>query len=131
MKSIICFIILFINFIGQPSSQGQDANEKEWIGSYHFSAKNRDGMKTSFDIQIIKLNNVTVKYSNDESKPKIYKNIKSKFIQKDKISIAFNPKDKEMGAIYVEKLDDDFFISGSPIYFINPGNDDLPLKKVK
>ncbi len=131
MKSIICFIILFLNFISQPSSQSQDNNEKEWIGSYHFSAKNRDGMKTSFDIQIIKLNNITVKYSDDESKPKIYKNIKSKFIQKDKISIAFNPKDKEMGVIYIEKLDDEFFISGSPIYFINPRNDDLPLKKIK
>ncbi len=131
MKSIICFIILFLNFIGQPSSQSQDDNEKDWIGSYHFSAKNRDGMKTGFDIQIIKLNNITVKYSDSESKPKIYKNIKSRLVQKDKISIAFNPKDKEMGTIYIEKLDDEFFISGSPGYFINPGNDDLPLKKMK
>jgi hypothetical protein len=36
-----------------------------------------------------------------------------------------------MGIIYIEKLDDEFFISGSPIYFINPGSDDRPLKKIK
>ncbi len=131
MKSLFCFFVLFINVLCQPSEKKQPVNEKEWIGSYNFSAKNRDGMKTGFDIQIIKLSNITVKYSDGEGKPKIYKNIKSRFVQKDKISIAFNPKDKEMGTIYIEKLDDEFFISGSPIYFINPGSDDFPLKKVK
>lgn len=70
MKSIICFIILFINFIGQPSSQSKYDNENKWIGNYHFSAKNRDGIKTGFDIHIIKLNNITVKYSDGESKTK-------------------------------------------------------------
>lgn len=131
MKSLLCFFILFINIVCQPSGTKQAPNEKEWIGSYYFSAKNRDGMKTSFDIQIIKLDNITVKYMSDDDKPQTYKNIKSKFVTKDKISIPFSPKDKEMGVIYVEKLDDEFYISGSPIYFINPGNDDFPLKKVK
>lgn len=131
MKSLLCFFILFINIVCQPDQQKQTANEKEWIGNYHFSARNRDGLKTSFDINISKLNNITVKYVSDEDKVKIYKNIKGKFIQKDKISIAFSPKDQEMGIIYVEKLDDEFFISGKPIYFINPGNDDLPLKKIR
>lgn len=70
MKSIICFIILFINFIGQPSSQSKYDNENKWIGNYHFSAKNLDGIKTGFDIHIIKLNNITVKYSDGESKTK-------------------------------------------------------------
>lgn len=131
MKLLLCFFILFINDICQSNHCIQAMNGKEWIGNYHFSARNRDGLKTSFDITISKLNNITVKYVSDEDQVKIYKNIKGKFIQKDKISIAFSPKDGEMGIIYVEKLDDEFFISGKPIYFINPGNDDLPLKKIK
>lgn len=130
MKSLFLFL-LFINVLCQPSEKKQLINDKEWIGSYQFSAKNRDGMKTIFDIQIIKLTDITVKYSDGESRSKIYKNIKSRFVQKDKISIAFNPKDKEMGTICIEKVGNEFFISGSPIYFINPGNDDFPLKKIK
>lgn len=131
MKSLFCFFILLINMVCQPSETGKLSGEKDWIGTYHFSARNRDGMKTSFDIQIIRLDNITVKYMSDEDRPEIYKNIRSKFVTKDKISIPFSPKDKEMGIIYVEKLDNEFYISGSPIYFINPGSDDLPLKKVK
>lgn len=131
MKSLFCFFILLINMVCQPSEAVKLSGEKDWIGTYHFSARNRDGMKTSFDIQIIRLDNITVKYMSDEDRPEIYKNIRSKFVTKDKISIPFSPKDKEMGIIYVEKLDNEFYISGSPIYFINPGSDDLPLKKIK
>jgi hypothetical protein len=111
--------------------KNRTANEKEWIGRYHFSAKNRDGLKTSFDIQIIKLTNITVTYNDDESKLKVYKNIRSRWVGQNKISIAFNPKDKVMGTIYIEKSDNEFFIFGSPVYFINPGSDDFPLEKMK
>lgn len=63
--------------------------EKQWLGSYQFSAKNCDGMKTSFDVQIAKLDNISVKYIGDD-KPKIYKNIRSKFVGKYRISVPFN-----------------------------------------
>lgn len=46
-------------------------------------------MKTSFDVQIAKLDNISVKYIGDD-KPKIYKNIRSKFVGKYRISVPFN-----------------------------------------
>ncbi len=129
MKSILYFFILLSNIFCQSGNQDQ-INEKEWIGSYSFSARNREGLKTSFDIQMIKLDNITVKYISDGGKVQTYKNIKGKLIQKNKLSIPFNPQNKDMGLIYVEKTNKEFFISGSPIYFINPGNDARPLKKI-
>ncbi|GAB0156701.1 hypothetical protein CHRYSEOSP005_19680 [Chryseobacterium sp. Alg-005] len=129
MKSLICFFILFVNIFCQ-SHTDQSHKDKDWIGSYTFSAKNRDGLKTSFDITIARLDNITVKYISDGGKTEVYKNLKSDFVQKDKIKINFNPQYKEMGIIYIEKLEDEYYISGDPIYFINPGNTDLPLKKI-
>lgn len=130
MKSLICFFILLINIFCQShTDQGQ--KDEDWVGKYTFSAKNRDGLKTSFDITIVKLDNITVKYISDGSKASTYKNLKSDFVEKDKIRINFNPHDQEMGIIYIEKLDDEYYISGDPIYFINPGNNEMPLKKIK
>lgn len=128
---IICFLMLFVNIFCQNPISGQINNKIDWVGTYSFSAKNRDDLKTSFDIKIIQLNNITVKYISDEGKPENYKNLKSYFVQKDKIRINFNPKYKDMGIIYIEKLDNEYYISGNPIYFINPGNNEMPLKKVK
>ncbi|EJL74232.1 hypothetical protein [Chryseobacterium populi] len=130
MKSLICFLVLFVNVFCQNHNIDQKKNEKSWIGDYSFSARNKDGLKTGFDINIFTLNNITVKYISDGGKPEIYKNLKSDFIQKDKIKINFNPKYEEMGIIYIEKLDNEYYISGSPIYYINPGSDDMPLKKL-
>ena len=111
-----------------PENHNQ-TNEKDWIGSYSFSARNREGLETNFNIQIIKFDNITVKYIGDGEKIQMYKNVKAQFIQKNKLSIIFNPQNKEMGMIYVEKNGNDFYISGGPIYFINPGNNEFPLKK--
>ncbi|WP_419868506.1 hypothetical protein [Chryseobacterium sp. CT-SW4] len=100
-----------------------------WKGSYHFSSKSRDGLKTSFDINIIQLNNVTVKYVNEGEPVEVYKNIKSEYVDKDKIKINFNPKYENMGIVFIEYADGDYYISGDPIYFINPGNEEMLLKK--
>jgi hypothetical protein len=75
MKSLLCFFILLSNVFCQPKEQKQAVNEKEWIGNYYFSVKNRDGLKTSFDINILKLDNITVKYASEGDKPQIYRNI--------------------------------------------------------
>ncbi|MFC0427618.1 hypothetical protein [Chryseobacterium scophthalmum] len=131
MKPFVCFFVLFVNLFCQSHSTEQINNDKEWSGNYSFSAKNRDDLKTSFNINIIKLDNITVKYISDDGKPEIYKNLKSNFVQKNKIKINFNPKYEEMGIIYIEKVENEYYISGSPIYFINPGNDEMPLRKVK
>ena len=75
-------------------------------------------------INIIKLDDITVIYVSDGEKPETFKKLKSRLIQKNKIEINFNPQYKEMGIIYIEKKDEEYFISGSPIYFINPGNNE-------
>lgn len=131
MKPLLYFFVLFVNLFCQSNSTEQINNDKDWTGNYSFSAKNRDDLKTSFNINIIKLDNITVKYISDDGKPEIYKNLKSNFVQKNKIKINFNPKYEEMGIIYIEKVENEYYISGSPIYFINPGNDEMPLRKVK
>lgn len=36
-----------------------------------------------------------------------------------------------MGIIFLEKDENEFIISGEPIYFINPGNDNVSIKKIE
>lgn len=129
MKSVIFLFVLFVNVLCNPHAK--QLNENDWIGHYSFSSENKDGLITSFDINIIKLDDITVIYVSDGEKPKTFKKLKSRLIQKNKIEINFNPQYKEMGIIYIEKKDEEYFISGSPIYFINPGNNEMPLKKIK
>ena len=33
--------------------------------------------------------------------------------------------------LHIEKSDDNYFISGNPIYFVNPGNNDATTKNLK
>lgn len=128
MKTILYFFVFLSSFFCQSESSYQ-SNEREWIGSYSFLARNKEGLKTSFDIQIIKFDNIIVKYTSDEGKAKTFKSIKGKLEQENKLIVPFDPQNQEMGIIYIEKDNNMFYISGSPIYFINPGNDQLPLKK--
>ncbi len=75
MKSILFFFIVLSN-IFLPENHNQ-TNEKDWIGSYSFSARNREGLETNFNIQIIKFDNITVKYIGDGEKIQMYKNVKA------------------------------------------------------
>ena len=127
MKTILYFFVLSSFFY--QSKNSYQSNEREWIGSYSFLARNREGLKTSFDIQIIKFDNIIVKYTSDGGKAKTFKSIKGKLEQENKLIVPFDPQNQEMGIIYIEKDNNMFYISGSPIYYINPGNDQLPLKK--
>lgn len=103
----------------------------KWIGKYYFEATNKDNLKTSFDITIENLQNITIKYVGDEQSPEIYQNLEAEELTTDKIKIIFNEKYEEMGEIYIEKNKDNYSISGQVIYFINPGNESYPLKKIK
>lgn len=104
---------------------------KEWNGTYHSEAINRDNAKTVFDIIIKSLDNISVNINDDGSKEN-YSNIKAEIINKDKIKIIYNSSfEDEMGIIYIEKSDNGYYISGNPIYFINPGNNEMPLKKIQ
>ena len=102
---------------------------RDWKGKYYFEARNKDGLKTSFDISILGLNNIAVKYIQDDNAPEVYKNLKGEQISADKIRIVFNEKYNELGDIYLEKSGKSYFISGQAIYFINPGNDSYPIEK--
>ncbi|MCL9805313.1 hypothetical protein NAT51_07260 [Flavobacterium amniphilum] len=112
------------------TSTGRFVTNK-WKGRYYFETTNRDDLKTSFDITIENLKNVTVKYVGDGSPPQIYKNLSAEELSSDKIKIVFNEKYDEMGEVYLDKDGDNYSISGKPIYFINPGNDNYPIEKLK
>lgn len=101
-----------------------------WNGSYHFESTNRGDAKTTFDIVINSLEDVLVKINEDGSK-ETYPNIRAEVINSDKIRIKYNSSENEMGIIHIEKSADKFFISGNPIYFINPGTSEGELIKMK
>jgi hypothetical protein len=62
----------------------------------------------------------------DDGKAETYKTAAT-IIEANKIMITYNSDQ----IIYLEKSGDYYTISGSPIYFINPGSDDMPLKKIE
>ncbi|MDM1556373.1 MULTISPECIES: hypothetical protein [Chryseobacterium] len=102
-----------------------------WNGTYHFEASNRDQIKTSYDITINSLNDISIQINDDGDKVS-YSHIKAEVLNDDNIKLAFDPSlEDEMGIIYIEKSDDTYLISGYPIYFINLGNNEMPLIKEK
>lgn len=102
-----------------------------WKGSYYFEASNRDQIKTSYHITINSLNDISIQINDDGDKVS-YSHIKAEVLNNDNIKLAFDPSlEDEMGIIYIEKSDDTYLISGYPIYFINPGNNEMPLIKEK
>ncbi|AZA81931.1 hypothetical protein C1637_24710 [Chryseobacterium lactis] len=115
----------------ENTQSSQKINESEWQGTYHFETSNRDEAKTAFNVVIKSLDNISI-HIDDDGDQENYSNIKAEIINKDKIKIIYNASFKDdMGTIYIEKSDDDFYISGNPIYFINPGNNEMPLNKIK
>lgn len=102
-----------------------------WRGKYFFERTNRDDLKTSFEISINNLKNISLVYVSDGEKPEVYKDIVGEMISDDKMKITFNKKYGDMGIIYIQKNGNNYIISGDPISSINPGNDDFPLKKMK
>lgn len=113
----------------ESDSINQDSVEV-WKGKYYFESQNRDDMITSFEVHIKEINNISVKYISDGEKPELYKNIVGEIISPNKLKINFNTKYDEMGVILLEKDGNEFTISGEPIYFINPGSDNLTIKKM-
>ncbi|PZX93685.1 hypothetical protein DOS84_09765 [Flavobacterium aquariorum] len=115
------------------NSQTPDVNKNNnsWIGKYSFEKSNRDDLKTSFEIVINNLNNITVVYISDGEKPETYKNIVGEIVADDKIKIVFNKKYDDMGIIYIQNYGKEYIISGEPISTINPGNEEFPLRKIK
>ncbi len=117
--------------------QSKDLNTKNqdsidiWKGKYYFEAKNKDDLKTSLEISIKRLDDISVKYISDDNKPETYNHIVGELINPEKLKINFNINYDQMGIIFLEKEKDEFSISGKPIYFINPGNDNVSIKKIE
>ena len=105
-------------------------NTDIWKGNYYFEATNKDNIKTIFNITINSLENVMVNVIEDRTKNN-YSNLKAEQIDNEKIKINYDESAGDMGTIYIEKTDNNYFISGNPIYFINPGNNEMPLQKTK
>ncbi|SEM42199.1 hypothetical protein SAMN05421856_103133 [Chryseobacterium taichungense] len=114
----------------EDSEKTIQTENNQWKGTYHFEASNRDNVKTIFDITINSLNDILINLTEEGIKTK-YSNVKAEKIDFNKIKIIYDPSSDDMGTIYVEKSYNEYYISGNPIYFINPGNNEMPLIKIK
>lgn len=101
-----------------------------WKGKYHFEASNRDEAKTIFNITINSLEDISMDITEEGTTNK-YSKLRAEEVNAQKIKIKYDDSPDEMGVIYIEKSDDNYFISGNPIYFINPGNNEMQLQKIK
>lgn len=106
------------------------ASSLKWEGQYQFEAANRDDAKTNFKITINSLEDIFI-LINDDGAKETFSNIKAEQINPDKIKIKYDSSENEMGIIYIEKSGNKYFISGNPIYFINPGTREGELIKKK
>ncbi len=107
------------------SVQISNNDSKNWIGQYLFETTDRDNLSNSYLITVKNLDDINVKFTLDDSN-KTY-DAKCK-INDNKIEISFNNNED---IIYIEKTDNNYYVSGIPIAEINPGNDSFPIKKIK
>ncbi|MGM5630054.1 hypothetical protein O2K51_04050 [Apibacter raozihei] len=127
-KLYIIILVICFTIINSCKTNADDNNQK-WIGKYFVESYNKDNLKTSFDITIFNLDSINLLYISDDNPPEKYYNLKAIPKSSNKIKIIFNLNYKEMGIIYLEKSNDKYFISGDPIYFINPGNGIFQISK--
>ncbi|MFS4470725.1 hypothetical protein [Chryseobacterium sp. T20] len=114
----------------QNISNVTKTNINFWKGKYHFEASNRDDAKTVFNITINSLEDISIDVTEEGTTNK-YSKLKAEEVNHQKIKIKYDNSSEDMGTIYIEKSDNSYFISGNPIYFINPGNNEMPLQKLK
>ena len=124
LRVFICAVLLTV--CSKSYSQGIAS---KWAGTYYAEAKNKDHLKTSFYLSITATGNISLKYRADGEAENVYKNLKAVTENPDKLKIVFNPKTGDMGVLYLEREDDDYYFSGQPVYFINPGSEQLLAKK--
>src|SRR3954471_19827222 len=54
--------------------KNQDSIEP-WKGEYYFESTNRDDLKTSFEIHIKQIDDISIKYISEDDTPELYKHI--------------------------------------------------------
>ena len=118
-------------FSSIKSNNSKKTKDDNWKGMYYFEASNRDEAKTIFEININSLDDISINITEDGTKSN-FTHVKAEKINEEKIKIIYDSStNDDMGTIFIEKSDGQYFISGNPIYFINPGNNEMPLKKIK
>ncbi len=111
-----------------PAIVIENIEKNNWKGEYNFEAKNKDDIKTTFNIKINTLNDIEI-IINDDGTISKYTNINGQEVNNNKIKIVYNNSEDEMGIIFLEKVKNGYLISGNPIYFINPGSNEMPIQK--
>ena len=99
-------------------------------GKYLFSTLNKDNIKYQYIINIKSLNNIDLIIEEGKDKYE-YKKMEAAISDNNKIKIVFDNKLKEMGIIYIEYINNLYYISGTPIYFINIGTESQELNKIE
>ena len=99
-------------------------------GKYLFSTLNKDNIKCQYIINIKSLNNIDLIIKEGKDKYE-YKKMEAAISDDNKIKIVFDNKLKEMGIIYIEYINNLYYISGTPIYFINIGTESQELNKIE
>ena len=99
-------------------------------GKYLFSTLNKDNIKYQYIINIKSLNNIDLIIKEGKDKYE-YKKMEAAISDDNKIKIVFDNKLKEMGIIYIEYINNLYYISGTPIYFINIGTESQELNKIE
>jgi hypothetical protein len=106
-------------------------NESEWKGRYHFEAFNKDHIKHSYDIVINTLENISLTSIDGEDK-EVYSDLIAEKVAENKIKLVYNSSyEDDMGIIYIEQQGKNYYLSGNPIYFINPGTNEGLLVKLE
>jgi hypothetical protein len=142
MKNLIFLVSLIVsNTVCKQVALNSDRKEAtenvevkqgvNWKGKYLFKALNKDGLTTSFEITIADINHIVLVYVSDSEKPETYKKLKALVVHPNQIKITFKKEYGDMGFIILKKNNNEFTISGQPIYYINPGNDTRILKKIE
>jgi hypothetical protein len=103
----------------------------KWEGKYHFEAFNKDQIKSSFDIIIKTLENISLTAIEGDDK-ETYSDLAAEKVAENKIKVTYNASyEDDMGIVYIEKEGSNYYISGNPIYFINPGTNEGTLVKTE
>lgn len=96
----------------------------KWEGTYSLELMNRDEIIISYSIDLKEDGGAFITYREDGEKSKfegVYY-MESQY----KIKVLYDDE-----TLYIEKSEDgNYFISGEPIYFINPGNEEYEIKKI-
>ncbi|WP_027413921.1 hypothetical protein [Aquimarina muelleri] len=104
--------------------------QKKWKGSFSFSLEDLTRMGEThsiyFDFDISDINNPKIISQLDEEKKKI-RNCQVTHITKD--TLVLMDKQKNDDIFILSKQGNNYNISGSPIYILNPPNESYPLTK--